>query len=201
MNPIYTQTHIPTHFGHRLRLARIRAQLSQAGLAQRLGVGQDTISHYEKGQSQPNIVMTYYLAEILAVDVNYFFPIQANDADDDTLALLQSLSIVSYSYILQFIEQAARGQQQQHFFHKELSRDRQQCIQQGIERELQALEGLQLRNQREELFAGLAHFSLILTYLAQLDRELVAEDTLQRIWQQNKRFLQFVRDWQEASCA
>jgi transcriptional regulator with XRE-family HTH domain len=86
-------------------------------LAQRLGVGQDTISHYEKGQSQPNIVMTYYLAEILAVDVNYFFPIQANDADDDTLALLQSLSRVSYNYILQFIEHAARGQQQQRFFH------------------------------------------------------------------------------------
>jgi hypothetical protein len=37
-------THTPTLFGHRLRLARWRAELSQTGLAQRLVVGVDHIA-------------------------------------------------------------------------------------------------------------------------------------------------------------
>lgn len=192
-------THIPKLFGHRLRLARTRASLSQAGLAERLGVGQDTISHYEKGRSQPNIVMTYHLAKILAVDVNYFFQLDPPVVDADTFALMPSLPTTSYQYIVQFIEQAARNQQLHQYFQREFQRDTQQCIKQALEREVRDLESLKLKNKHDILCQGMAHFSLILVYLAQLERSAVSDDLLKRIWKQGKRFMQFIYEWQEVS--
>jgi transcriptional regulator with XRE-family HTH domain len=63
-------------FGKRLRSARLTANLSQKGLAYRLQIGQDTISNYERGKVLPNILILFQLADVLSVDVSYFFPIR-----------------------------------------------------------------------------------------------------------------------------
>jgi transcriptional regulator with XRE-family HTH domain len=61
-------------FAKRLRMARLAANLSQKGLAYYLQVGQDTISNNERGKVIPNILILYHMAEILGINVSYFFP-------------------------------------------------------------------------------------------------------------------------------
>jgi transcriptional regulator with XRE-family HTH domain len=61
-------------FGKQLQSARKAANLSQKGLAYHLQIGQDTISNYERGKAIPSILILFQMAEILGVNVNYFFP-------------------------------------------------------------------------------------------------------------------------------
>jgi transcriptional regulator with XRE-family HTH domain len=63
-------------FAQRLRSARLAANLSQKGLAWHLQIGQDTISNYERGKVIPDILTVFRLAQVLAVEIDYFFPKQ-----------------------------------------------------------------------------------------------------------------------------
>ena len=94
-------------FGTRLRSARRAANLSQKGLAQRLRVGQDTISNYEQGKVVPGILTLFQLAQTLCVDVGYFFPDEnfttISDEDRETLSQLTSLSPIAYEFVLTFV--------------------------------------------------------------------------------------------------
>jgi transcriptional regulator with XRE-family HTH domain len=95
-------------FGKRLQMARKAANLSQKGLAYHLRTGQDTISNYERGKVIPNMLTLYHIAEILAVNVSYFFPdehfITLSVEDQETLALIPSLSPAAYQFILAFVQ-------------------------------------------------------------------------------------------------
>jgi transcriptional regulator with XRE-family HTH domain len=95
-------------FGKRLLLARKAANLSQKGLAYHLRTGQDTISNYERGKVIPNMLTLNHIAEILAVNVNYFFPdehfITLSVEDQETLTLIPSLSPAAYQFSLAFVQ-------------------------------------------------------------------------------------------------
>lgn len=61
------------HIGRRLRQARTGCGLSQAALADRLGVSFQQVQKYEKGINRLSASMLYRIAALLAVPVNFFF--------------------------------------------------------------------------------------------------------------------------------
>lgn len=68
-------------FQQNMRIFRIKAGLSQADVANELGLGQPIISSYEAGHSEPPLATLVQLAEILGLnDVGDFFvpPSQAD---------------------------------------------------------------------------------------------------------------------------
>ncbi len=59
--------------GERLRAARVRAQMSQRTLAEKVGVSHTAISKYERGLDVPGSDVLIRLAQALGVKVEYFF--------------------------------------------------------------------------------------------------------------------------------
>ena len=60
-------------FGEKVRAEREKRKLSQAAVAQEIGVSRFTLINYESGKSHPQDRDIYFkLAEFFAVDVNYF---------------------------------------------------------------------------------------------------------------------------------
>ena len=59
--------------GERLRAARVRAQMSQRALAEKVGVSHTAISKYERGLDVPGADVLTRLAQALGVKVEYFF--------------------------------------------------------------------------------------------------------------------------------
>jgi transcriptional regulator with XRE-family HTH domain len=57
----------PANFPMRLKQLRSRANLTQAALAARAGIGQRTISHLEQGQTEPVWSTVLALAKALGV--------------------------------------------------------------------------------------------------------------------------------------
>jgi transcriptional regulator with XRE-family HTH domain len=116
---VMTDRLIQEFFGERLRQARSARSMSQAGLAQRLDTGQDTISDYERGKTRPPVDMIWRMACVLQVNVDYFFPYERfHDirADDQaTLSLLATLSPVMQSYFLRLIPALMELQQRRQF--------------------------------------------------------------------------------------
>ena len=138
-------THVLQFFGRRLRKARQRAYLSQADLAQRLGVGQDTISHYEKGHCRPDVIMLWQIAYLLRVEVGYFFPeerfMSLTAEDRETLAMLESFSPSALKYILAFIQAFGLHQQRRQFLTEDrLGFEPQTALLIGLERDLTTFE-------------------------------------------------------------
>jgi transcriptional regulator with XRE-family HTH domain len=127
-------------FGKRLRTARRAANLSQQGLAKRLGLGQDTISHYEQAKSMPGIVIVFELAQALCVDVRYFFPDDGlshlAEEERETLALLSSLSPAAYQFVLTFVRYCIKSQQRRYL----LSNGAEPPLLKFLERDVQVLE-------------------------------------------------------------
>lgn len=58
--------------GNRIAEARKKVNISQAQLAQRLFISPQAVGKWERGESMPDILTFNRLAEILAVDLNYF---------------------------------------------------------------------------------------------------------------------------------
>jgi transcriptional regulator with XRE-family HTH domain len=139
-------SHVLRFFGHRLRLARRRASLSQEDLGQRSGVRQDTISHYETGQCRPDLTTLWRLASVLHVEIGYFFPddqFMALEAEErETLALVVgSLSPLALQYVLTFVRSFTERQQRRHFLLQEvLVMDPQRAMLIVLDRDLQTLE-------------------------------------------------------------
>ena len=61
------------HIGARLRAARVRAQMSQRALAEKVGISHTAISKYERGLDVPGSEVLIRLAQVLGVKVEYFF--------------------------------------------------------------------------------------------------------------------------------
>jgi transcriptional regulator with XRE-family HTH domain len=58
--------------GNKIALARKKADISQAQLADQLFISPQAIGKWERGESMPDITTFNRLAEILGVDLNYF---------------------------------------------------------------------------------------------------------------------------------
>lgn len=58
--------------GNRITVARKKMNLSQAELAQKVSISAQAVGKWERGESLPDILTLNRLAEILAVDLNYF---------------------------------------------------------------------------------------------------------------------------------
>ena len=58
-------------FNDRLKEARNNVGLTQEQLAKKLGLAKSTITGYEKGTSEPNMITVKHLMDILKVDANY----------------------------------------------------------------------------------------------------------------------------------
>ena len=59
--------------GHNVRRLRIAAGLSQAELAERMGVDRAYVSGLELGQRNPTIVTLWHIAKALEVKLRLFF--------------------------------------------------------------------------------------------------------------------------------
>jgi uncharacterized protein YjbI with pentapeptide repeats len=58
--------------GNKIAEARKKTNLSQAELAQQVSISPQAVGKWERGESMPDIMTLNRLAEILAVDLNYF---------------------------------------------------------------------------------------------------------------------------------
>ena len=69
------------HFAKRLRMARIKAGLSQESVAEILNMSQSNISKYENGELEPNLKLINLFMNIYKVDANYLFAKTDTDKD------------------------------------------------------------------------------------------------------------------------
>ena len=58
--------------GKRIRVARVEADLTQTGLAQKMHAKQKSISRYETGDSVPSVETLVKLAKVLKKSTTYF---------------------------------------------------------------------------------------------------------------------------------
>lgn len=58
---------------NKIRIYRIRKSVTQKELAEKLGITQQMLSLYEKGESTPSVKMASKIAEELKEDVNDIF--------------------------------------------------------------------------------------------------------------------------------
>lgn len=87
----------------RLIEKRKEFNLSQAELAEKLGVSQQTISKYENGSREPDNAMLLKLSEFFHVTIDYLLenPIQSHCATTSSLADNQPLSVEEGALLLQ----------------------------------------------------------------------------------------------------
>ncbi|MBQ8885327.1 MAG: helix-turn-helix transcriptional regulator [Clostridia bacterium] len=58
-------------FAERIKYLRTEAEFSQHYLAKKLNTGQPSISHWETGQSEPDMETLWLLADLFDVSVDY----------------------------------------------------------------------------------------------------------------------------------
>lgn len=68
--------------GERIQLARQRALLTQTALAERLGVHQGTVSHWESGHFDVGVTTLLRIAEALGVAASSLLPAEHQEADE-----------------------------------------------------------------------------------------------------------------------
>ena len=81
-------------FKDMLKYLRMRENLSQAELADKLGTAKSTISMYEVGQRSPDIETLELIADFFNVDMNFLLGREIEDGyyiDDDARELAQFL--------------------------------------------------------------------------------------------------------------
>jgi len=66
-------TDIDKHVGARLRLRRSMMDMSQSELGEKLGVTFQQVQKYERGTNRIGASRLYRLAEVMEVDINWFF--------------------------------------------------------------------------------------------------------------------------------
>jgi transcriptional regulator with XRE-family HTH domain len=207
-HPYLQDNQILEFFGKRLRSARQAANLSQKGLAQRLHIGQDTVSNYEQGKVVPGILMVFQLAQVLCVDVGYFFPDERfpnlSEADRETLALMTSLSPNAYEFVLAFVRYFIRSQQHRRYL--SLGLDPQKCLEKFLERDLYALEQTTLAvcdpSHPDEavppIYALVGFTSLLLMGIQAEKMDAASEALFQRIAANGNRLTALVRELMRA---
>ena len=65
-------------FTDRMKEARLAAGMTQEKLAQAIGVAKSTYTGYEKGNSEPNILIQSRIMEALGIDANFLFQDEIN---------------------------------------------------------------------------------------------------------------------------
>lgn len=80
--------------GNKIVNARKAINMSQAQLAQQLFISPQAVGKWERGESVPDIVTMNRLAEILAVDLNYFsqFP-SANESQGTPVPVIRPINV------------------------------------------------------------------------------------------------------------
>lgn len=68
-------------FSERLKILRLKKELSQQGLADELGVSKSSISMYERGQREPDFETLEAIADYFNVDMNYLIGYSDNPVD------------------------------------------------------------------------------------------------------------------------
>jgi transcriptional regulator with XRE-family HTH domain len=64
---------VDVHVGHRVRMRRVLAGLSQEKLGDQLGLTFQQVQKYEKGSNRVSASRLYQIAHILSVPVSFFF--------------------------------------------------------------------------------------------------------------------------------
>jgi transcriptional regulator with XRE-family HTH domain len=84
-------TQVDQHVGSRVRIRRLTLNLSQSGLASRIGVTFQQVQKYEKGMNRIGASRLQQIAGALQVPVTYFFETPSPHrpvAEDESLATL-----------------------------------------------------------------------------------------------------------------
>jgi transcriptional regulator with XRE-family HTH domain len=93
---------IDKYFGDKLRARRMMIGMSQDDLAKSLGLSFQQIQKYEKGANRISAAMMVRLAEILEVDIGYFYdaiPKTKRNGEIETPALIE-LAAASHGRLL-----------------------------------------------------------------------------------------------------
>lgn len=80
--------------GERIAMLRRRRGLSQAKLANALGISTSTISMYEQGRREPSVSILIALADALGVTIDYFLtghPPQSPKTDNTNTHLIATI--------------------------------------------------------------------------------------------------------------
>ena len=83
------------NFSNNLKKIRKSLKLSQAGLAKLVDITQRTISHYEKGDSEPELIIVCRLADAFNITVDQLLGYDAN-SDADRYVDLNNLVLEYY---------------------------------------------------------------------------------------------------------
>ena len=78
--PLQTAKRVDRHVGLMMRQRRKELGLTQQGLASQLEISYQQIQKYESGTNRISVGRLYILAEILGVDLSYFFKGLPEDA-------------------------------------------------------------------------------------------------------------------------
>ena len=81
-------------FSDRMKEARLAAGMTQEKLAQAIGVAKSTYTGYEKGNSEPNIVIQTRIMEALGVDANFLFQDEVKKRKDTTASPWEMENII-----------------------------------------------------------------------------------------------------------
>ena len=84
-------------FNDRLKEARNNAGLTQEQLAKKLGLAKSTITGYEKGTSEPNMITVKNLMDILKVDANYLWQDEMTGSTSLIVSIVFSLFMIGLS--------------------------------------------------------------------------------------------------------
>jgi transcriptional regulator with XRE-family HTH domain len=173
----------------RLRSARISRNLSQRDLAERLQISHDTLSNYEQGKRVPPLSFLMHYADMLGVDVTYFF-LEADscffyEEQREALALLSSLSPQMIDFVVAFVQLASR-----HERHRRWHFDGEERLVAYLERELSI--------HIDEPIESLVSFvSLMLMTLGFQERNEQVERLIQRMGARGHRLVVVFRAMME----
>lgn len=78
---LYPREIFMTDFAKNVRLLRKQNRMSQFMLADKLGVSQRTVSHYENGSSEPSLQILCRIARIFKVSVDELLGFVLKDED------------------------------------------------------------------------------------------------------------------------
>ena len=76
--------------GRRIRLRRAENGISQAELAEQLGVSFQQVQKYEKGVNRVGAARLQQIAETLGVDMKFFYEVSGKQLEVDSLLFLDS---------------------------------------------------------------------------------------------------------------
>lgn len=83
-------------FNDRIKEARLKAGLTQEQLADKIGVAKSTVTGYEKGNSEPNMMTVQKIMESLDVDANFLWQDEMSNTIQFVITLNEKEHIKKY---------------------------------------------------------------------------------------------------------